>query len=293
MGPAEEASPKADAHNVLLPLALRAFPSPALSNASLDSPTLQKTLAALASPSPWTPYSAFSDSSAIVPTEPGASKEALVMTPPAEHPGANPFASETGMNVIVGGALAPISNAAPQRPMPKAGPGLRLPSFETIGMSPPCPQHLCLPGADGVAAGVAREHALSEALRSRSDPGRVAIAPFSTPEASNTSEIARIQSPPACAHSQHAPIHQFVQTLTPPAETGDPNWRPSIMTTAMDSVEADAVPAAGQAESSDPSMDAASGAMQSVTIATPAITGERAWLEGAVQAVRQCLFLPI
>ena len=77
-----------------------------------------------------------------------------------------------------------------------------------------------------------------------------------------------------------------MHTLTPPAETGEPNWRPSLMTAVMDSPDTESGLVVSQAEAGDQSVQAASGAMQSVTISEPAITGERSWLEEAVQAIR-------
>ena len=155
MGPAGEASSRADAHNAFFPLPLRAFPSPApSSNASLDSPTLQRTLTAAAtSPGPWTPYSPASDSTAILPSEPAAAKAATVMTPPAEQQASRVRSHATDMNIIVGGALAPVHESAPPRLVAKQGPGLRLPSFEALGIASPCPHDLCLPGANATEAG--------------------------------------------------------------------------------------------------------------------------------------------
>lgn len=287
MGPVREASSKADAQNALLPLALRAFPSPALSNGSLDSPTLQKTLASVTSPAPWTPYSLFPGASSIMPSEPGASKEALIVTPPAEQPGASHTSLGSEMNIIVGGALAPISDVAPQRPVAKAGPGLRLPSFEAMGIASPRPENLYLPVADATVAGAARERALGLAIRSHSDPGRVEASALHTPDGGSVTDIERVQSPKPCLHPQHTPLHQYVHTLTPPAETGEPGWRPSIMTAAMDSPDMESGVNPSQAEDSDPSVNAASGALQNINISAPAMTGERSWLEDAVQAIRQ------
>ena len=59
------------------------------------------------------------------------------------------------------------------------------------------------------------------------------------------------------------------------------------MTAVMDSPDTEPGLVESQAEAGDQSVQAASGAMQSVTISAPAITGERSWLEGAVQAIRQ------
>jgi hypothetical protein len=287
MGPDLEGSSKADARHVDLPLALGAFPSPALSDGLLDSTTRQRTLASVTTPTPWTPYSAFPEASAIMPSEPGAVREALIMTPPAEQLSAS-LPSLTGdMNLIVGGALAPISDVAPQRLVAKAGPGLRLPSFEAMGIASPHSDSICLPGLDSAAASLARERNLGLALRSRSDPGRVECHALVTPDIGGAPDLKQVQPPQPGSHLPQPPIHQFLHTLTPPAETGEPHWRPSIMTAVMDSPDIEPEMPTGQAEAGDESVQAASGAMQSVTISTPAITGERSWLEEAVQAIRQ------
>jgi hypothetical protein len=59
------------------------------------------------------------------------------------------------------------------------------------------------------------------------------------------------------------------------------------MTAVMDSPDTEPGMPVSQAEAGDQSVQAASGAMQSVTISAPAISGERSWLEEAVQAIRQ------
>jgi hypothetical protein len=284
MGPAPEGSSKADAQNhALLPLALRAFPSPALSDGSLDSPTLQRTLASASTPAPWTPYSAYPEASAIMPAEPGAARQTTIMTPQSEQP----ISYTSDMNLIVGGALAPMSDTMPQRPVSKAGPGLRLPSFEAMGIASPHPDNISLPCSDNAAAGLARERILGLTLRSRSDPGRVEGTALLTPDVGSASDLPQSPSPKSSSHPQPTPLHQYVHTLTPPAETGEPSWRPSIMTAVMDSPDTEPGMPVSQAEAGDQSVQAASGAMQSVTISAPAISGERSWLEEAVQAIRQ------
>ena len=219
-----------------------------------------------------------------MPAEPGATRETLIMTPQSEHP-ASSLASD--MNLIVGGALAPIAETFPQRLVVKAGPGLRLPSFDAMGIASPHPDNMSLPGSDNAAAGLARERILGLTLRSRSDPGRVECTALLTPDAGSASDLQQLPSPRSSANPQPTPLHQYVHTLTPPAETGEPNWRPSTMTAVMDSPNTELGLGVSKAEAGDQSVQAASGAMQSVTINEPAITGERSWLEEAVQAIRQ------
>ena len=287
MGPAWEASSTRPGHNALLPDhclladALTPLISPALStNSYLHSPTLQKTLA-----TPCSPYAAAPGSSTILPAEPGATQQPPAMTPPADH-----LDVAADMNVIVGGALQPISDQQQQsqRLVAKAGPGLRLPSFEAMGIASPRPDyfpHI----ADGETAGVARDRALGLSSRAHSHPGRSEMPSFHTPDIGGAPELDRNQSPRPRLQSQQSQVHQYVHTLTPPAETGDPSWRPSIMTAVMDSpdIEAQSGSPPSQEGTSNQSINAASDAMQSVTISAPATTGERVWLEGAVQALRE------
>jgi len=202
------------------------------------------------------------------------------MTPQSERSNSS---LTSDMNLIVGGALAPI----PQRPLVKAGPGLRLPSFEAMGIASPHPDNIGLPGADDAAASLARERILGLTLRSRSDPGRVEGTALLSPDVGSAPDLQQLPSPKSSSHPQPTPLHQYVHTLTPPAETGEPSWRPSIMTAVMDSPNTEPGLAVSQADAGDQSVQAASGAMQNVTISTPAITGERSWLEEAVQAIRQ------
>ena len=288
MGPAWEASSTRPGHNALLPDhclltdTLTPLISPALStNSYLHSPTLQKTLA-----TPCSPYSAAPGTSTILPSEPGATRQAPVMTPPAEHLDG---AANADMNVLVGGTLQPISDQQySQRLVAKAGPGLRLPSFEAMGIASPRPDYFP-PIADGETAGAARDRALGLGSRSHSHPGRSEMPSFHTPDIGDAPELDRIQSPRPCLQPQQSQVHQYVATLTPPAETGDPSWRPSIMTAAMDSpnIEGQSASLSGQEGTSNQSINAASDAMQSVTISAPATSGDHAWLEGAVQALRE------
>jgi len=294
MTPAWQASSTRPGHNALLPdhcllVDARRTPltSPALStNSYLHSPTLQKTLATPCSPL----YSAAPGASNILPSEPGPTRQPPAMTPPADQPD---IAAEMGfnndMNVIVGGALQPIPDQQhPQRSVAKAGPGLRLPSFEAMGIASPRPDYFP-PVADAAIAGAARDRALSLGSRSHSHPGRVEMPPFPTPDIGDAPGLDRTQSPKACLQPQQNPVHQYVATLTPPAETGDPSWRPSIMTAVMDSpnMESQSATPSSHDEPSNQSISAASDAMQNITISGPATTGERAWLEGAVQALRE------
>jgi hypothetical protein len=295
MGPAWQASSTRPGHNALLPdhcllVDARRTPltSPALStNSYLNSPTLQKTLAT----TPCSPYSAAPGASTIMPSEPGPIRQPPAMTPPADHPDvvADDMGFNDDMNVIVGGTLQPTTDQQnPQRLVAKAGPGLRLPSFEAMGIASPRPDYFS-PVADGAVAGAARDRALSFGSRSHSHPGRVEMPAFQTPDIGDAPELDRTQSPRACLQPQQNPVHQYVATLTPPAETGDPSWRPSIMTAVMDSpnIESQATSLPSQSDPSNQSISAASDAMQNVTISEPATSGERAWLEGAVQALRE------
>lgn len=63
-----------------------------------------------------------------------------------------------------------------------------------------------------------------------------------------------------------------------------------MMTAALDSPDTDAGNGrvSSQGETTDQSMKSASSAMQNISISTPAMKGERAWLESAVQSICEC-----
>lgn len=106
-------------------LHLDALPSPA--SLSLGSPILEKALgSAFASPT-------CCDLLGILPSEPDSTTGAPLapMSPPAVED-----TEPDLMNLVTGGALAPVNpNPPPARAAsPRMGPGLRLPSFEELGI---------------------------------------------------------------------------------------------------------------------------------------------------------------
>lgn len=129
MGPGGQATHLPSGLNKqVLPDALRAFPSPASDDVCLDSPHISRRTAGILSPSQWTPSSLAFGAASTVSAEPReVTAPTPILTPAIELSG------EPDFNMVVGGALAPVHTFAPTRPQHKAGPGLRLPSFQTLG----------------------------------------------------------------------------------------------------------------------------------------------------------------
>jgi len=288
MAPADEASTY-DASQKSIPHVLRAFPSPALSNVSLDSPTLTKTLSCLTSPGYGTSYPNPLETFGIMPAEPGAAKNVPVMTPPASQRRGN---SDPTMNMIVGGALAPVHDVQPRPQTARVGPGLRLPSFQKLGIAAPHPDRLASTCADGVWTDSARAGTSEGGAMTYPGVGETMLSQVASITGAEQHEPPHQASPKATARPPNVPFAQFVQTLTPPAETGDPAWQPptigfSLASAAMDS---SATPGAASSQAVSGGEDAvavATSAVQNVTISAPTITGDRAWLDGAVQAIRE------
>lgn len=217
----------APARNKHLPPALYAFPSPASITESLSSPTLDKTLPSNLTPSTQhTPYYGPYEAAGVVPTEPGSTRSQPLMSPPVQE------STECEMNLIVGGALAPTTSKQSVRPSPRAGPGLRLPSFDELGIAAPHPDRLGVDSLDRTFSQAARD-AMQEpysaphlesslGLRfqdlkighSREDAGACRSAPPSMSPAGGT----------------RMPFPHFVDVLTPPAERHEPEWRLALPT---------------------------------------------------------------
>lgn len=289
MAPADETS-KHDASQIQdqIPLVLRAFPSPAVSNVSLDSPTLTKTLSCLASPGYGTPDPNPLETFDIMPTEPGASKDVPVMTPPAGQRRGSP---DPTMNMIVGGALAPVHEPPPRPLSARAAPGLRLPSFQKLGIAAPHPDRYGQRCADGVWTDSVRARSLEGMEAVYAGSGEAMLAQATTTGAEQYDQCEHT-SPKPTARPPNVPFGPFVHTLTPPAETGEPTWQPptigcSLASASMDSPATDPGNSTSfTAAGGDSAVAAATSAVQNVTISAPIITGERVWLDGAVQAVR-------
>ncbi|TKA82562.1 hypothetical protein B0A55_01199 [Friedmanniomyces simplex] len=257
---------------------LRAFPSPASpSSTALETPTINSALAgggATAS-APWSPRSLLPDASQILPTEPTATfgVQAL-MSPPLD------LRSQPDMNLLVGGALAPVHTIAPERPQPKsgAGAGLRLPSFEALGIAAPHPDRFGVPSLDGATSESGR-NPLREPLGAPcvDFQGLDARAQMEGPAVGGAPN----SDPLSGGRAVQSPLHQFISVLTPPADVGERMWAVPMDTASSDTGGVPATVAmSGQA---------ASGVSESSGDNTlpPLGSTERAsqWIDGAMQAL--------
>lgn len=224
-----------DAHNIHLD-----FPPPA--SVPLSSPVLDKALrSALASP---TCYDLFG----VLPPEPDSARQPL-MSPPANDP-----AEPDVMNSISGGALTPTSSSPPRiRPSLPRAPGLRLPSFEELGIAAPHPDRHGEPVSAPVSS-------LTEAFRD------VQLGAYSDDVLLRRRHL---------GEAIKAPVTQFIETLTPPAER---QLSLAPISAPMGSLELSAIDDGSLADSS-------SSAPPSHPSSSPESAHPRLWYEGAVDAL--------
>jgi len=201
------------------------------------------------------------------------------------------------MNVVVGGALAPVHTAPPPRPRRKAGPGFRLPSFEALGIAAPHPDRFEPLSLDGVV-----DEAVAEPVQHRTvDCLAAPCAESDLLQAYRTARDAEFDPKPELIdllHSNHiggraisSPVQHYVATLTPPAESGDIPF-PSMTTVSH------GPPASPSAELGMSMMGTAAGAADaavagagrepSVLISPPALDSDRTWIAEAVATLSRC-----
>ena len=213
--------------------ALAAFPSPASVHESLNSPVLEVALRDLQAlgqrpPGPYTP----SSSADLLPTQPDDVQLESVLTPPTDN------MPEPDMNLVVGGALAPVHSTPPPRPPPRRSrPGFRLPSFQSLGIANPNPDRF---GFDGMLAHSTPD-TMPLSMRARyADPGFTPMFPDLANEPAFQDLMIDSAPKTAGGRAVQAPFHQLVNTLTPPAESGYSAWSPlQTVTAAMDSPATD------------------------------------------------------
>ncbi|KAF2170042.1 hypothetical protein M409DRAFT_19654 [Zasmidium cellare ATCC 36951] len=159
------------------------------------------------------------DSTTVLPSLPAVPLE----TCPATTPLPDDFAHYSSMNLIVGGALAPVRSSPPRQSHPRPHPGLRLPSFEALGIAAPHPDRFGrlafnLNAMNGAAA---------ESVASNNSD-------FDLLSAFNATQISpmRLRHPLdakivlGSSRTIATPIRHDVATLTPPAETGEIQQNP-------------------------------------------------------------------
>jgi hypothetical protein len=185
---------------------------------------------------------------AVLPPEPGHVEPPAVDTPLSEFP-----TQPDLMNLIVGGALAPMSSP-PTRPQhTRPSHDLRLPSFLDLGIEAPHPDrfgtlsfHDTMPVDDSedvsplhhpAVAAAAGAAAVAAAAAEPTRPDHLVMPSL---QALN---VTSSQSPEVKLPStiRHASFPHDVATLTPPAETEDPLWKPSTGSTMSISIESLAI----------------------------------------------------
>lgn len=279
MGPAGQAAIPPNVCADRLPAALNAFPSPASPSESLETPSLSQTLASTYAPPQWTPRSLLPEVAAALPTQPGDVSFEPILTPPliGDMP-------EPDMNTIVGGALAPVHLTPPIPPQQKSDHGLRLPSFEALGIAAPHPDRFGSPSLDGALADPLRDTMrvcprgdadLYDAFSRLGGGGQ--LDPVIDGKASGGRAI-------------QSPVHQYVNVLTPPADSGDSLWKSmaTLSSGTMDSPGTDLGDMAPPAASAQANPGASATPTEPLISVQPNIIDDgHGWVEGAVQALRK------
>jgi len=275
MGPAGQAAIPPDVSKTHLPAALQAFPSPASITDSLESPSLHRILAGDRTLA-WTPRSLLPETADVVASIPGQVNVQPIMTPPLTE------GFQTDMDTIVGGALAPVHNAPPAKPHLKAGPGLRLPSFEALGIAAPHPDRFGESSLDGTYSGAPRD-AMRELL--------------SQDDAELVDMFARLGGgkldPPdgvpsrAGRQGTSTPVRHYVTTLTPPAEAGEINWQSmaTVSSAPLDTPATDPGANKSLMASAQASPGAAATGSAPSVIDEEALDEDKAWVRGAVHTL--------
>lgn len=161
--------------------------------------------------------SSFGDST-VLPSEPGAVGHVATCSLPTTPLPDEPIPRYPSMNVIVGGALAPMHASPPRRQHETPSPGLRLPSFEALGIAAPHPDRF---GGLGFTFDAMKDAGEEPAADSRLLPA------FNTPQISPANLKHPLDPNIALVGSRTiATIRHDVATLTPPAETGDIQYNP-------------------------------------------------------------------
>jgi hypothetical protein len=274
MGPAEAGTP-AEVSNRRPPAALDAFPSPASITSSLDSPSLTRSLPRAAWA--WTPRS--EPAAVPVPPAPGDVEVKQLATPPATD------VSLSDLKMMVGGALAPVHITPPYQPHHKSGPGLRLPSFEALGIAAPHPDRYGHSSLDGAADQAC--DSLREPLGSSGRDAELLHA-FEGLHADRDGASSKPVGDKTGGRAVASPVHHFISTLTPPAEGGEMDWRAmtTVVSAPIDSPSTDPGHGAVQASTPQTSPEPASSSAQAHSDSSASTPGAASWVDGAVHTLR-------
>lgn len=262
--------------------ALAAFPSPASVHDSLNSPVLEHALRDPLShiqrlAGPHTP----SSPGDILPTLPDDVQLASVVTPLSDN------MPEPDMNLVVGGALAPVHSTPPPRSPPRRSrPAFRLPSFQSLGIANPNPDRF---GLDGILTNSTTD-SMSYPLSTRyAESGFTPMFPDLNfgPAHQDWTMDSRRKIPGGRAIQ--SPIQQLVNTLTPPAESGHIDWSSTpTFRTAMDSPATDP----GNVAPTEARRDGATnmqtaGSSSQLPAVQPETDGRPSWIRAATSVLGQ------
>ncbi|KAK5133550.1 hypothetical protein LTR08_007589 [Meristemomyces frigidus] len=205
---------------------------------------------------------------------------------PLPPPRATTGVAESDMEVVVGGALAPVHTSLPQRSQPRIGPELRLPSFEALGIAAPHPDRRGQNGAVTDTPQALVDLFPREALRSLDD-----LSGSGRGGGGNSGSAADCQGgKQGGGRTTLSPAHHLVATLTPPAEGGGFNWNSSakVAPDPMDSqftepdisgLSINSAPADG------PDASAVGDAPPRITIDGDVVDEPDAWVDGAIESL--------
>ncbi|KJX98115.1 hypothetical protein TI39_contig433g00002 [Zymoseptoria brevis] len=200
------------------------LPSPADSvHDVFDSPNCAYATAPLQTPDHLNPLSRLDDTINELSPEPGLVKAMPVTTPPIDdrdHP---------NMNLLVGGALAPMPSHPPILCPSKSGPSLRLPSFDALGIAAPHPDRLSRPdtgeaspcGLDGTME-FFPDHGSSDLDKLDALYGSQLTSPPASPPRGPHEPLLPQRMPGPAMPPTPLPID--VASLTPPVDSGDMKW---------------------------------------------------------------------
>ncbi|KAI7274651.1 hypothetical protein KC335_g2263 [Hortaea werneckii] len=265
------------------PALLRAFPSPASTVASSDS-SPGSLLAGILSTSSqskatWPSRSTFHELADPVATLPDDIRAEPILTPPAiDFP-------HVDMDLVVGGALSPVHAAQSEQAQQKAGPRMRLPSFEALGIAAPHPDRVCQQDLDGTLHGTPREHMKEPLGRLSEDADLTDMSARLGGGKLNSSDV-----PPQKigGRATNTPVQHYVATLTPPADAGTMSWGPVPKTsTAPIDLPATDQDGSGTVLASPQSGSGASdmGSLSRELAQSAIDDEEESWIEGAIQSL--------
>jgi hypothetical protein len=215
MGDAGGEAPNGYANSILA--AFAAFPSPA--SVSSSTPLLEHPPKPEQSPLDLCiSRHGLVEAESVVPADPDLIRTQPVMTPPAKD------IPQPDLNMIVGGALAPTHTNPTHPPISKCRPGLRLPSFDMLGIAAPHPDRFGIGGLDGPLATTTCE--ITPESIDLDNPATGLDVPLGTLklEALARSTVSIVPSERLPGRGVQSPTHQYGDPLTPPDDIPGIDW---------------------------------------------------------------------